>query len=307
MTIAQMPAGYQAWSADDKAEWLEKTLIVASEYNPVERPELSVANPLAMYQVAGRPASLARSLDRSNDLMEDGRPKIIHVQGSVAMVDFNTFENSDWTGVLASPGAGGGARGLVRMSLAIPPERNKAVTPGMGLKLLIDATPSLDLLAMNHTVGQGRDFNLFSNTFTHDMSEEHKELRLPQKVLQYFFKKVTSQPRQLTIDHFASVDRHGNIVDEPKVPNRLLFRPHDDVAKLFRGKHGEDYRETLGRIEPGSILYHVEVVHPIAPDGARMPNTVIGEIKTATRFAASAGGDRLFFRHMVAPEDRVDG
>ena len=57
---------------------------------------------------------------------------------------------------------------------------------------------------MNHTVGQGRDFNMFSNAMTTDLTDEHTELRSPQKVMSVFFDRVSHQPRRLIVDHFCT-------------------------------------------------------------------------------------------------------
>ncbi len=295
------PDGFPSWSAADKEAWIQH-LVTTTAYEPVARPELSMAKPWSMLSVAGLPHILARTLNREADMMDAKRPKIIHTEGAVSFVEFETFAESTFSGVLAPP-PNGGACGLVRISLAVPPKGKAAVTPGLGLKLFVDGAPSLDLLAMNHTVGQGRDFNLFSNTFTHDLQEEHSELRPPQRLLQVFFRKVAVEPRWLSIDHFAEVDRQGRAipVEDRRVPNRLVFRPHPDVRHVFRGRQGEDYRETLERIEPASVLYTVEAVGAGA-DGNDVP---IGQLRTTTTFSSSAGGDRLFFRHHMAESNQI--
>lgn len=296
------PAGYTDWHAAAKRNWIFDELLCGSEYRPVERPDLTMAKPWVMASVAAQPATLARTLDRTRDLMEPDRPKIIHAQGAVAMVEFETFADSPFTGVLGAP-PHGGAVGLVRISLAVPPQGKGSITPGMGLKLLVDGKPSLDLLAMNHTVGQGRDFNLFSNTFSHDLRSEHEELRPPQKLMSWFFKRVSSQPRRLTIDHLAAVQADGTVVPDPVVPTRIVFRPHTDVRRsVYAGAHGEDFRDPLMRIPAGTNLWTAEAVGA-GPDGAPLP---FGMLRTTTRFCCSAGGDRLFFRHHVHDGDRVD-
>ena len=297
MTLPEKPGDFEAWSAAEKARWIEEKLIGSTIYPDVGRPPLAPVNKRQMIAIAGRSRVLARTLDRTDDLMEPKRPKIIHPFGSVAMVALETLPTSEFSGVLAAPDVGG-ATGLVRLSLVTEPKGKFAVTPGLGIKLFVDGAPSLDLLAMNHTVGQGRDHNLFSNTFTHDLRNEHSELRAPQRALQVFFKKVTSEPRWLTIDHFAAVTARGEPVAKPRVPDRMVFRPHPDVRRTFQGRQGEDFRDTLARIEPGSILYNVEAV------GFDGTSTTIGHLRTTSQFTSSHGGDRIFFRHVVHEPSR---
>jgi hypothetical protein len=294
----ETPPGYEDWKVDEKIEWLWNERIVPTEYEAVGRPDPTMAKPWTMGRVAGRRTTLERTLDRTDDLMEPDRPKIIHAQGSVALVRLETYANSSFTGVLAPPPVGG-ARGIMRMSLAIPPTGKRAFTPGFGLKLFIDGRPSLDILAMNHTVGQGRDVNLFANSFTHDLRNEHKELRPPQKLLQFFFKRVSREPRRLTVDHFATTTSAGDTIECPARPGRLVFQPDRDVRRRFRSREVEDFRDSLARLEPGSKLYEVESVDE------RGDSAPVGQIVLETRFIASVVGDRLFFRHTVAPEDRV--
>lgn len=294
--VAAAPAAYPSWTAAKKEAWLWTNVIKEEGYDPVTRPELSMAKPWTMLRIAGRPNVLRRTLERSADQMEAGRPKIIHTQGAVAAIIYEPLAASEFSGVLAPPPVGG-ARGVVRMSLAVPPKGKRAITPGIGLKLFVDGGPSLDLLAMNHTVGQGRDFNLFSHTFTHDLRDAHNELRPPQKLMKRMFARVSNEPRWLTIDHLAAVTQTGEAVAVPKVPERLVFRPHPDVAQVFRGRQGEDYRDTLARIPVDAVLYTVEAVGAGPNDGPLQ----IGVLRLTRTFVSSAGGDRLFFRHMVDP------
>ena len=293
-----LPSGFRHWAGLAKQQWIREHVVEATEYRPVERPDLQMTPPWTMASIAMSPSTLVRTLDRTDDLMEDERPKIIHTHGVVAMIEMSTTTDSPFTGVLAP---GQRVPGLVRMSLAVPPQGKGSITPGMGLKLFIDGAPSVDLLAMNHTVGQGRDFNLFSNTFTHDLRNEHEELRPPQKIMSFFFKRVVSQPRRLTIDHFASTQPNGDTVEHPVVPSRLVFRPHSDVRRVFHGKHGHDFRDPLLGIDEGTCLWTVEAVDA-GPDGQPL---TIATITTTSRFTASSGGDRLFFRHHVSPDDRL--
>lgn len=299
-----LPNGFRHWAGLAKQQWIREHVCEATEYSPVDRPDLQMTPPWTMASIAMSPSTLVRTLDRTDDVMESERPKIIHTHGVVAMVELTTTSASPFTGVL---GPDQRIPGLVRISLAVPPQGKGSITPGMGLKLFIDGAPSLDLLAMNHTVGQGRDFNLFSNTFTHDLRDEHEELRPPQKIMSFFFKRVTSQPRRLTIDHLAATRPDGEAVANPVVPTRLVFRPDGAVRRVYHGKHGHDFRDPLLEMEIESpsgkpvALWSVEAVDA-GPEGEPL---TIGTLTMTSRFTASRGGDRLFFRHHVSPEDRL--
>ena len=62
-----------------------------------------------------------------------------------------------------------------------------------------------------------------------------------------------------------------------------------------------DLSDTLTRIDEGSVLYDVVAVD----DETSEPDEVIGRIRLLEGFTSSAGGDRLFFRHVQDPDDRL--
>ena len=291
------PDGYPDWTAAQKQAWLWKTLIGGTAHEPTSLPPLRLpfqSRPLRELGVVLRPTELDKALTRVSDLMEPGRPKVIHARGSVALVDLETDPASPFTGLLGPPGRGG-ATGLIRMSLVAKVDRNKAYTPALALKLLIDGHPSADVLAMNHTVGQGRDFNLFSNSMTNDLTDEHDELRPPQKVMARLFKRISDQPRRMMSDHLVQQHRDGSTVGEPIAPRRLVFRPTSAARATFERRAGVDFRLVLAEIEPGTVLYEViglaDGEHPV------------GAIRTTTRFVSSDGGDRLYIQHVHDPAD----
>ncbi len=292
-----VPDGYNGWLANAKAEWLWDRLIMGTAYDTTTLPALRLpfqAQPIKEIGVVVRRDELAQVFHRDDDLMEAGRPKVIHAFGSVAQVSFEVDASSPFTGLFAA-GDRGGAIGLLRMSLVARVKRAAAFTPGFGLKLLVDKQSSADLLAMNHTVGQGRDFNVFSNTMTNDLSDEHKELRPPQKAMGVLFNRVSENPRRLVLSHFVDRHRDGSKVEEPAMPRRLVFRPSVDAKHSFSGQAGVDFRRVLATIEPGTVLY--DVVGLTGPAGS-LDSVPVGKVRVTAPFTASAGGERLFFRHM---------
>ena len=292
----QPPAGYESWTADRKAEWLWTDLIVPEQYDDISLPPYT-QDMLAILGTVIRPSVLGRSFIARADVMPEGRPKIIHTRGSVAMVELVTRDDSPFTGLLAPKAGGGGAIGLIRLSTAAPyDQKTPFFIPGFGLKLLIDGRPSADTLAMNHTNGQGRDIDMFSNPCTHDLRNAHRHLRDTGRKMDFFFRFVTSQPRHLLIDHFAEQRRDGTEVADPVVPDRLVFEPSPEVHRFFRGHEGEDYRRTLWALESGTTLYDLASVSD--DDGPSVP---IGSLRTTTEFVSSPGGDRIWFHHEHDP------
>jgi hypothetical protein len=305
------PPGYAALSAADKAAWLWDHVVLPTAHVPSSLPPLRLPfqdRPLAELGVVLRRDELDQALTDSTELLDPGRPKVIHAHGAVAMVELDTDANSPFTGLLAPPPQGG-AVGLVRLSLVAKVVGKAAVTPGMGLKLLIDGGPSADVLAMNHVVGQGRDFDFFSNTMTNDLSDEHSELRPPQRIMGVLFRRVSRQPRKLVSTHLAAQHRDGTTVADPVAPRRLVLHPTEAARQAFVGQAGVDFRRVLADLPAGTDLFEVEGLTGPAPAPGRKgrrgmtPGVPIGVLRTTTAFVSSDGGDRLRFRHVQDPAD----
>lgn len=294
------PSGYESWTALHKAQWLWKNLILSTAHDPTSLPALTLpfrSSPIREIGVVLRKSELDKVLTRTSDLMEPGRPKFIHAKGSVALVDFTPYGSSRYTGLLAPLAGGGGAHGLLRMSLVARVFGDAAFTPALALKLLIDANPSADVLAMNHTVGQGRDYNLFSNTMTNDLRFTHNELRTAQRLMSVLFRRVSHQPRRMVTTHLGEQTQDGAPVSSPRTPDRLLFEPTTDARAVFVDRAGVDFRIVLGELPVGTRLFDVHSV-------GESRREAIGHVTMTTPFVSSDGGDRLFFRHAHDPVDR---
>lgn len=295
------PGDYGHWTADQKLAWLWDGLISQSAFKPVDLPDL-VVPPISEIpnraKIVLSTTELTKTLEYTDDLLPVGRPKIIHEFGSAACVTMTIGPNSPYTGLLAP---GHTSIGLIRMSLAAPPGLRKSFIPGAGLKFLVDGQPSLDLVAVNHTNGQGRNHNLFANPMSHDITDGHNELRLPQRIMAVLFRRVSPETRRLRVDQLTLWNSDGQREPEPVSPRRLIFRPRVEAARFFRRHPGEDFRFTLRRLPDDSPLFDV-----VAEDDVYPEPTPIGSISCTSKFVASAGGDRLFFRHWIGqPEATV--
>ena len=298
------PSGYEAWTAHHKAHWLWKNLILATAHDTTALPSLTLPFRTSLLREMGvvlRRSELDKALTRTSDLMEPGRPKLIHAKGAVARVDYTPHSSSRYTGLLAPVADGGGAHGLLRMSLVARVFGDAAYTPALALKLLIDSKPSADVLAMNHTVGQGRDYNVFSNTMTNDLRFTHNELRTAQRLMSVFFRRVSHQPRRMVTTHLCNQTQDGVSVGSPVTPERLLFEPTTEARSIFVGQAGVDFRLVLADLPVNTRLFDVYAVNASNREPSREP---IGHITMTTPFVSSDGGDRLFFRHVHDPADR---
>lgn len=300
-TAPSFPSDYESWDARDKADFLWNA-ITESAWTDLDRPPFV---PPGLGDVRGfisvlRRSGLKLSLFSEADVLPDKRPKIIHTRGSVSRIEWELAADSPYTGILGPAAeAPQPVTGFIRMSLATPPKPTQSVVPGLAVKFPVNGRPALDLLAVHHTVGQGLDFDLFSNPLSHDLTQTHEHLRGGQKLMKRFFSRASLQPRRLSIDHFVSGHLDGTQVDDSarRRPVRLDFVPHDDVRGVFRGRHDADFRSVLAELDPGTRLYNV-----VAVEGGDHTHP-LGSLRMTSEFVDSAVGDRLFFRHMQADED----
>lgn len=82
-----------------------------------------------------------------------------------------------------------------------------------------------------------------------------------------------------------------------KVPYKIIFAPTDDARNQYEPHKEGDFRDALGQIKDGTVLYTVLATdRSLAPDSEAVE---IGKVKMASKFIASEFGDRqLFFKHM---------
>src|SRR5262249_41735049 len=98
------------------------------------------------------------------DELPVGRTKIIHTYGTAACIELVPRRGHPFTGVFRS-----GARGIARLSLAFPGDD---FCPGIGLKLLIDGKPSVNVVPLPSLLGQGRDQNVFARAYVNPAPTE---------------------------------------------------------------------------------------------------------------------------------------
>ena len=208
--------------------------------------------------------------------VREPRTKIFHPFGATAKVRFAPAAGHPYTGLLAS-----GAPGIARLSLATD---ESSFIPGMGLKLLVDGQPSLNVHAIPNFDGQSsRDFFLRSLCTT--IPEPSS---LPLKLFARVARKI-ADPFVRRVDHLTGVDRSGRAAVSPRAPARLRFHP---AGVHFATRSTADVREQLAGVPVGSVIYSVYAEE----DG--QPDVHVGDLRTESTFVSSAFSDRvLHFLH----------
>ncbi|MGE3608144.1 MAG: hypothetical protein AB7I27_01055 [Bacteriovoracaceae bacterium] len=279
--FAQLPNDYQKFSAAKK-----QSLLLAN----VEKTKYATLPPIP----AGGWGSILAKLksfmtlgETFNEVSDEmpasrGKNKLIHSSGSVAGVIYIPSEQyPTFTGIFSS-----GGLGVVRLSLAGSPESLGSFTPGMGVKILVDGKPSVNVTVMYSLNGQGENTNFFANVFSNRIP---KPTGFALNALFQWFKLFAKNPLVLGVDHFAKVKSNGEVVDQPVVPYQLLFQP---VLKLNE-KSTRDFREDLKVVRGGTLIY---ILYATRND--RDKPFEIGRFYTTSDMIPSEYGDhQLFFQH----------
>lgn len=277
---------YQRLSRKEKAELLWERI----SQDPYETLPTKGAVTGALRAVWGR-FSLRQTFDEQGDT-RPARNKIFHRQGTAVRVRYETVgtgivgrlqaeeeRSNPYTGIFAE-----GSVGIARLSLGLGD--TKLWAPGIGLKLFVDGKPSVNFHAIPRDGAQkSKDFMAATLDTKIDPTPLDWFLRFSSK----------ADPTHRKTDHVAAVTPAGEVVAEPKSPFRLEFRPSQEIRYSSPPAWGsEDFRDSLAKIQVGSVLYEVWAV---PAEGQGQP-LLIGKLRTESAFVASAFQDtRLHFNH----------
>lgn len=229
---------------------------------------------------------LGLAFDHLGDEMLEGRNKIIHQYGSAAMVEFVPTEYHNYTGLFRT-----GALGVVRLSLGLPKASVGSFVPGMAIKLFVDGGRSRNLFAMQRLEGQGNNNNFFEHTFTNSLPEPTESST---KLGVDYFERFVENAIFLTVNHAASVEQDGTLVEDDRAPLQVFYVPNPEISM---DPNNADFRLELEKIPAGTTLYEVFGVDDESDAGKK-----IGEIITSSPFISSKFGDeRLYFQHEGTP------
>lgn len=218
---------------------------------------------------------LKRVFKETGDAHE-ARTRIFNTFGTVGQVAFEPVKGHPYTGLFAS-----GAVGITRMSLV---GDNRNYTPAVAIKLFRDGAGSADMfLGGSSDPQESRDFFLLA--MTNDVPPPTTAMM---KVMGWFTRAL-GNPFRSPIEHLARTDVKGAEVADAKAPHQIFFEP---AGTHFAADTKKDFRELLGEIPAGTVLYDV---YAKDKDGEKV---LIGKLETQSRFVASEFGDReLNFQH----------
>lgn len=282
-TAVVLPNNYSSLSARQKLatlwEQVEKT-----EYDRM--PTYADFGDSTLKDILGfLPRNLSGAFGNQNDVIEEGRQKLIHKLGSTATFRFEPA-NPDYQPY----------EGLIRLSNAVNPAGG-TVYPSFSVKVPLSGTER----SINFNIGKSfdgqrigndpkgpPDFNFFRDDATYPFSNE-----LPLtprsslgRAFKWIFDRAHFTPNYIPIDELTKVMNRA-------APRRLIFRAPKPIRDLMDSNVYQEERAKFASINPGSVLFDV-----YESDGLNDSGRLVGRMITTARFVASGFGDRhLYFRH----------
>ena len=198
---------------------------------------------------------------QKGDTMPEGRKKLIHTTGNIAISAFIAEKNSPYTGVFQ-----GSNQMFLRFSLAkkvmtwfhtSPSGAEGNFVPGISLKFLRDGVDSANLVAMYSINGQS-SWNPFKNHFTNVFTIGRPGIQ--EKSLAVKFSTLTNNISSVGLMDMASYGEDGQLVAHPKYPFKLIFKPTSEVSSLFPESYEEYFTTQLPRIPRGTTVYQVYAI-----------------------------------------------
>jgi hypothetical protein len=224
-------------------------------------------------------------LRRAFHTVTDVRPprtKLFHPFGSCAKVEYVPGAGHGFTGIYET-----GAIGLARLSLAMDAA---AFMPAAGFKWFVDGRESQNLL-LDRSLNPDPVKDFFTSYPTNISQAASIPPLGPNWWIIRPWLAMISYPIAQPVTQLATITRYGETVAAPRSPFQIFATPSDAVRAISNAT--DDYRVSLGRIPPGTVLYELTAIASKG-DTAMLP---LGYVKTDSEFTASAFQDRVLSLH----------
>ena len=295
---SSIPENYQLSSACDKQDMIwEQIKPYQSLPNFTKLPDYPQFGIKALAGLIKQ--HIKPKTQNTSDFVPVGWKKHIHRRGSIAKVKI-VPQKSSYTGVFQ-----GAECAFLRLSLAYHPDR--AVAPGLALKVFRDGTYSANVSALVSLTGQEQDYNFFK----HPMSNIVPIVGGKAKIVHMKFSTVSSFPEELLLNDMAGINPRGEKASEVVAPRQLFFVPGPNL-NFSSDKH--DPRDDFAKIPKDSLIYQVysapskyndfdyhkytdEMVLEFLKESQH-----IADIVSTSEFVSSEfSDDILFFKHESRP------
>lgn len=213
------------------------------------------------------------------------RERFIFRYGSAAKVRLVPTKDKAYTGLFKT-----GAVGIIRLSLLCDPKVWERFVPAFELKLFIDDTSSLNMLAMDSLSNQCSSHNFFERILS-NKPEIPADSTL--KLAAWILSQTKNLPDPRYAIPMAQTEDNGKLCIKYNAPQQLYFVPTDKINQKIKEVDHKDFRNDSALLEPDEVLYQV-----MATDSTCIRAEHIADIILESSFVASAFCDQqLFFNY----------
>ena len=157
------------------------------------------------------------------------------------------------------------------------------------MKFFIATRPSLNIVLMHSLEGQGDNKDFFANTFSNSIAPP-KSMSL--KILNFIFETARKPANDLPVSQLAEWHSNGTKVNDVFSPKRIILVPDQSVRNVIPQDTKEDFRVSLSKILPGTVLYQMFGMDE------NNNKVYMGKFISDSKFVSSKFGDKnLFFQH----------
>ncbi|MEB3177692.1 MAG: hypothetical protein VKL59_01410 [Nostocaceae cyanobacterium] len=267
---------------------------------------------------------LWQSFESNSDITPEDHIRLTHRHGvfvQARLVIEPEFRNT-YTGLLQ-----GSDCVLGRFSSAVSPgTTSNRFTPGFAAKFFVDGKQRSQNLIVQHSVaGQGGNMNYYEYPLSNKLKFTDKQpagiaaFSRFLNTVQLYLKDKTGlemvDPRELSVEHLASVKLNGKKVTNPRSP-RFIFLVAPEGRAFSSEQH--DYRQDFlalnanipadkgGQVKQSVRLFDVYVAEKFT-DNPKLEAKRIGYFESKSHFVASDTADlRVSFRHSIKPRETQD-
>ncbi len=253
----------------------------------------------------------------ARDLMPKGREREIHNYG--VTTTFKMSESAEHPGVFSGILGAETSIGIIRFSVA----RQDLVTPGFGIKWLVEGHPSLSLVAMPSLIPQNAQPGLtaeekkdyfhfsFSNHPTTPEKDKFPNIAGPFiRTQESFDDPHFDRPNRLPLEHLVRMSSQGQSFPKAMGPYEMIFKPAEDLILAVNAAKASASAEERASFDSDVRLLFLKIGDRIKDKklfnvylrmAATSGETIFSHSIVATSgFVASSFADkRLWFQHHV--------
>jgi len=259
--------------------------ILNSSYSPLPTSDVNL---LDVARNSGQP-----SFDIFSDVLPDGRPKRLHMNGLVCVIQLDVSPASPFTGILKASNT---VRGFARLSTGRGVDATSGIDPAVALKFPRSQEHSGDVLFSSFNIEKSYDF--FKPNISNHIPLPKYNDTLEFKTLAAKLNTVSSCPAMLGLSDLCSFDQDGTRPKEIQFPYKLEVSSTLEIPSTPC-----NHTQLLSRMH--KIIKRDVQLYTLTAYTSPTNSFEVGSIKVISPYSYQTVhmDTKLFFKHQRVEED----